>query len=500
MATRIKYVGSSSTLIRVLGVEDSPGDQRLVSEMLEEAKLGRYELRGANTLSVAFRLLYEERFDVVLLDLNLPDSNGIETFLLLHNKFPKIPIIVLTGGTDDEPAMRAINEGAQDYLFKDELTSRALSHSILYAIERKLIEEDLHQAIQAREESHRTLSAIMEFVPESITITGGPPDFPIKIVSSYTLRTTGRPYEKLTGVPAGKHQKAWGLTLPDGTTPEPDMMPLYRAAHFGEETKNFELLMHTADGKELTIIDSAAPIRDNDGHIVAAINVWRDVSDMKEAERELDDSKSRAELYLDLLTHDIINYNTVVMGYLQLAETRLKLDEKDKKLIIRPLQELRNSSEIIANIRDLKSIQEGRVKIGPIDICYFLNEIKGEYEDPPGREIKILVDSIDDCMVKGSSLLRDVFANIVSNSINHSTGPLMIKVSVRKGAQNGKNYVKVSVDDNGPGITDDVKVKLFSRPSRGLTKGVGHGLGLFLVKRLVEDHDGKVWVEDRIEG
>ncbi len=280
--TRIKITDRIGMAVRVLAIEDNPGDLRLVKEFLGEGVLGQYQMNSAVTLSSAMELLGSGSYDVVLLDLNLPDSHGLETFTKLHGKFPGVPIVVLTGSQDERAATRAINEGAQDYLYKDEITSGSLSRAIIYAIERKRIEA------------------------------------------------------------------------------------------------------------------------------------------------ELKEEKGRAELYLDLLTHDINNYITAAMGYLQLAEMRLKLEEKDKKLINIPIQQLRNSSELIANVRSMQRLEVDRNKGEPVDIVHMLEEIKGEYEHPPGkgRDHRHYREGGPPFPV--SSFLRDAFSNIVSNAIKHSTGPIQI--------------------------------------------------------------------------
>ena len=92
-------------------------------------------------------------------------------------------------------------------------------------------------------------------------------------------------------------------------------------------------------------------------YIVTVAPLWNnmiittsvDITDFKRTENELEEARSRAQLYIDLLSHDINNYNTAAMGYLQMAETRLKLNDKNRKLIIKPLEDLRNSTELIAN-------------------------------------------------------------------------------------------------------------------------------------------------------
>ena len=135
----------------------------------------------------------------------------------------------------------------------------------------------------------------MENINEGLLITGGPPDFPVQAVSRYGLEMTGRPGLKLTGLASGHRQEAWGLFLADGVTrPAPEQMPLYRACQLGEEIRNMEMVMERADGQRLAIIVSAVPVRDDQGRVIAAVNAWRDISELKRTEEEL--RKARDEL------------------------------------------------------------------------------------------------------------------------------------------------------------------------------------------------------------
>ena len=90
--------------------------------------------------------LLTDKFDVVLLGLNLPESSGYETFLRVHEKAPSLPIVVISGVLDDESAHKAIKGGAQDYLLKTEMTPDLLARSIFYSVERNRIEEELVKA------------------------------------------------------------------------------------------------------------------------------------------------------------------------------------------------------------------------------------------------------------------------------------------------------------------------------------------------------------------
>lgn len=122
--------------IRVLLVEDNPGDARLIREMLTEVRSATIELVCAGCLEEALLHTGHESFNVVLLDLNLPDSTGIETFIRLRDTRPEIPVVVLSGLDDENVAVHAVQDGAQDYLIKGHVDSDLLIRSILYAIER----------------------------------------------------------------------------------------------------------------------------------------------------------------------------------------------------------------------------------------------------------------------------------------------------------------------------------------------------------------------------
>jgi response regulator RpfG family c-di-GMP phosphodiesterase len=129
--------------IKVLLIEDNPGDARLIQEMLSEDSHHVFELVHANQLSKGFECLEQSSVDVILLDLGLPDSQGIDTLNALLSKTQQISIIVQTGLADEELALKAVKAGAQDYLIKGQIDSRLLSRSIRYAIERKKMTEEL---------------------------------------------------------------------------------------------------------------------------------------------------------------------------------------------------------------------------------------------------------------------------------------------------------------------------------------------------------------------
>ncbi len=147
---------------------------------------------------------------------------------------------------------------------------------------------DYVRLLRHENEARRMFDAMMENIPVGLAVTGGPPDFLLSRVSRYGLDMNQRPVEGLVGAPAGQHQDAWKLFLADGMTqPQPEQMPLYRAIHFGEEVCNLELVMETLEGRKIPVLVNAAPIRDEQGQITAAINTWLDISERKRAEEAL---------------------------------------------------------------------------------------------------------------------------------------------------------------------------------------------------------------------
>jgi PAS domain S-box-containing protein len=228
----------------------------------------------------------------------------------------------------------------------------------------------------------------------------------------------------------------------------------------------------------------------------------RDDLEVKVQERteELRQAKAQAELYLDLLSHDINNLNQIAMGYLEIAQEMQDLKDDDREYIMKPYESLRRSSALIDNVRKLQKIAEGDMKDETIDLGDLLREVVDIYE-MPDIVINKSRECEGPCYVKANQLLHDVFSNLLCNAIKHmSDSDGRISISLEAVVQDDRRSYRVSVEDNGPGVSDDMKEKIFNRLQRGETKTRGMGLGLYLVKSLVESYHGSVWVEDRVPG
>ncbi|MBM3846393.1 MAG: PAS domain S-box protein [Verrucomicrobia bacterium] len=256
---------------QLLLVEDNPGDASLLRSHLSDLPGQRFEVLHAITLRQALDSLGNRTFDLVLLDLSLPDSQGIHTFSKLNEAHPHLPIIVLTGFESEELASEALMGGAQDYLPKRDLDSRLLGRSIRYAIERKRGEEAL-----ARERD--LLYTIIDNVPDRIFI---------KDKDSRFLKTNR------------SLARRFGLVHPRemiGRSDSDFFAPEHAMAARQDELK----VMQTGqpmldkieqetlpDGSVSWVITSKIPLLDPHGGLMGTCGISRDVTDLKRIEQEL---------------------------------------------------------------------------------------------------------------------------------------------------------------------------------------------------------------------
>jgi signal transduction histidine kinase len=142
--------------LNLLLIEDNEGDERLIRELLGEQKLIRFNIEKAASLKESEGKISNYKYDIILLDLGLPDSSGLETLIKLIALFPGLAtIIILTGLNDTEIGLKAVNNGAQDYIIKGQVDSEKLLKSIIYSFERSRLNNELKTQIEARKLAER---------------------------------------------------------------------------------------------------------------------------------------------------------------------------------------------------------------------------------------------------------------------------------------------------------------------------------------------------------
>jgi signal transduction histidine kinase len=164
--------------IKVLLVEDNPGDARLLREMLAEGYGSPFELTHAERLAAARQHLQDNCFDVILLDLSLPDAHGLDTITSVYKEAPSVPVVVLTGLDDEEVGLKAVQYGAQDYLIKGQIDGNLLARALRYGVERKRVLAALEQSNKVKSEflgfvSHELRTPLNQIVGQAAMIQDG---------------------------------------------------------------------------------------------------------------------------------------------------------------------------------------------------------------------------------------------------------------------------------------------------------------------------------------
>lgn len=204
--------------------------------------------------------------------------------------------------------------------------------------------------------------------------------------------------------------------------------------------------------------------------------------------RQLEEAKREADLYLDILSHDIRNAENISGLYTDLLISTLEGEPKEYAQRIR--SSIRKSIEILRNVSTIRRIHHESTVLVPIDLDEVIRNEIGIFSEIDfhyrGTELVVVADP----------LLSEVFTNLIGNAIKFG-GPT-VEVTIR--VEEIDDAVLVSVEDTGPGIPDEVKETVFTRFGENRSRKSGQGLGLYITRMLIERYGGRIWVDDRIRG
>jgi diguanylate cyclase (GGDEF)-like protein/PAS domain S-box-containing protein len=256
---------SNKTIKVLLLIEDNPGDARLLREMFNEQGLHNTELIHVECMSKAENHLSAAVVDIILLDLGLPDVQGLGAVRRAHAAAPRVPLVVLTGLDDESMAAQALQEGAQDYLLKGQIDTRGLLRALRYAIERKIMEEAL---FVEKERAEVTLNCIADAVA-STDSSGN-----ITFLNLVAEKMTGWTLAEAGGRPATEIFVVLDATSRE-IVPNPMQLTIEQNRPLGVPAN---CILIRRDGFEIPIEDSVATIHDRGGQATGAVIVFRDVS------------------------------------------------------------------------------------------------------------------------------------------------------------------------------------------------------------------------------
>lgn len=495
---------SNTAHIRILLIEDNPGDVRLLREFLKDATRLHSETTHVERLAAAANLLGPDRFDVVLLDLSLPDAAGLEALQHLHGLSPSLPIVVLTGLDDEETALRAVQEGAQDFLVKGRVDTPILTRSIRYAIERKRVEEmerQLVKALAARAEAEvgeSRFRGLAEAIPQLVWEFGPGGEF--DYISPRWFEYTG---QDPTNQAAASVMSA---IHPDDVA---QTVAQWEQALQSATTWQSEYRLRRADGVYRWHLGRAVPWRNKEGQLAKWYGTATDIDDHKRNEHErlqlLDEAKRAIRSRDDMLatvSHDLRNPLSTIAMIASLMFAAPATDEEGRRLhrhAAKLDRAVKRMEHLIRDLLDLASIESGHLSINPkpTQLLPLINE--GLDALQPAAQAKRL--KLTGELPEASSLVfcdrervLQVLTNIVGNAIKFTPegGSILIRCARRS------QEVCVSVTDTGAGIAEADLPRVFDRfwQARS-TDRAGTGLGLAICKGIVERHQGKIWAESQ---
>jgi two-component system, cell cycle sensor histidine kinase and response regulator CckA len=475
--------------ITVLLVEDNPGDARLILELLEDVQAQAFDLERVDRLDHALSRLAETGVDVVLLDLGLPDSQGLDTFVRARRSAPDEPIVVISGLDDERMALEAVRSGAQDYLVKGRIEGNLLARVLRYAIERKRAEQEL----LAREERFR---ALVEHSADAIALldrTGT-----ITYATPSTERVLGYRAEQVLG------RNAMDLIHPED-------VPLVSGHLLGLQDRPGAVVVLEAryrhqDGS-WRYGECSVANRLSDPTVRALVLNYREITERRRLEEQLRQAQKMEAVgrLAGGVAHDFNNVLTAIFGYADLLNEDLPEGHQAR----RDLDEIRKAAQrastltrqllafsrqqvlqpMVLSLNDLvEDIQSMLVRLvaEDIELRLRLDPSAGNVRADAGQIQQVLMNLVvnaRDAMPAGGKLLVETANTELSEQYAESHQPVV------PGA-----YVMLAVTDSGVGMDAETRARIFEPFFTTKEKGRGTGLGLSTVYGIVKQSGGYVWV------
>ncbi len=266
----------------------------------------------------------------------------------------------------------------------------------------------------------------------------------------------------------------------------------------GDDLGGVEYLVRRKDGSTFpTIIYSTSIIRENKH--VGLRGVLIDITGRKQAEKRIKEEYCRAEFYIDLMSHDINNVSQVASGYLDLSLQMPEFPSEFRRYVETALNHVKKSANIISDVKTLSELQSGEAELARIDIYpAFASAVETAMSQSRDVEIN---SNITECkyFIRGNAMLFSVFSNLLTNAVKFDKHEI-VTIDVDISPSDDDLYWKLEFKDRGRGIGEPYKKLIFNRLERAGESAQGTGLGLTIVKYLVESYGGSVWVEDRVSG
>jgi PAS domain S-box-containing protein len=474
----------SNQQVRALLIEDDPDDILLLKDALSDVGVGRIKLDCVDRLSRGLIQLGGHVYDVILLDLNLPDSRGLDTLNTMVRSFPRLPVVVLSGLADDTITLEAVRRGAQDYLVKGEISGPLVMRVIHYAIERKQVEA----VLRASEARYRTL---VETTPNGIILA----DLDGKLLLGNQQAVKLHGYSSL--------ESMLGIDVFKLIVPQERRLAAINTQRTVNEGKviNAEYTLLRRDGSSFPGEISTALVRNTNGAPTGFISVTRDITERKkaiEAERQL---MKVEQGFIAGVSQGLRKPLLSIIEYLHLLLSHQVSDElvndeflshaaQDAARLLAMVDELNDFSLLEGNGLDLayEQVELGNMVDGVLD------ELR---EQATGRRVALIASPIERglmAQVDGKRVQR-VLSKLVENAIQACDigGKVLVICKLMN------DTMTLNVIDNGPGMSLEESEQIFEKYFQS-SQADNHdmGLGLYISRQVIEAHGGKLSVSSQV--
>lgn len=498
------------TSIQTLLVEDNLGDTVLLRQMLADTPFGTAVLTCTERLQAAIELCRSQSFEIILLDLSLPDSQGYATFECLRQQAPQTPIILLTGSDDQELALRAVRAGAQDYLIKGEINAHLLIRAMRYAMERKRTEEALR-------EHQLRYQALFENRNIGVFIIGV--DGLLLNLNQQAAVMLGGAVEHLIGVSMGDY------IVPEERN---EFFQKIQALVQSGITPIHEQTYRRDDGSLVPVEVNSSVVRNGNGHIRYIQSIARDISKRKQAEEALQAERAQlaqrveertkelrvanAELqrsarlkdeFLATISHELRTPLSVILALSEALQDEIygEIVLRQRKALGRIVKSGRHLLELINDIIDVSKIESGKLtlEIGPVSVLTLCEDcLQMVQETAQIKQIQFTktIQLTHDLIYADGRRLMQILLNLLNNAVKFTPDNGQIGLEVCEETE--RELITFSIWDTGIGIAAEDISKLFQPfvqlDSKLSRQYQGAGLGLALVYRLTKLHGGSVTV------
>jgi PAS domain S-box-containing protein len=487
--------------IRILLIEDSLEDVRAMQEALAAEAGATFTLTSVGRLADGLQHLAAEPVDVVLLDLKLPDSDGLETVVRIRRQAPGAAILVLTASDDTATAIEAVKRGAEDYLVKGyvQVYPNLLSRAIYYAVQRKRAEEAVRKAHAQTERLLASIPSILIRLNPAGTVTYWNP---------VAQATFGIAAEDILGEPFSRCGIGWDLRSLQARIAE--------CQRANQPVSLDDMAYRGADGREGFLGITIVPMRAEGAEGEDGVLIFgADVTERKQAEVE------RARLQGQLLqaqkmetigrfaggiAHDFNNFLQVILGFAWLIRAR----HQKNPALMSDLQEIVHAAESASDMVHQLLAFSRRQPLQPktFEINRTIRHMARLLQQFVGNHVRVELELAEEPLPVrlDPTGLEQILMNLGANArdsmpepgtLTIRTGRLLIDAAFlasHPGAKPG-DYVVLSIQDTGTGMDPHVAAHIFEPFFTTKQTGKGTGLGLAVVYGLVQQHEGFIAID-----